>query len=457
MILVAFFVLLFIVFALGFLYFWGINPGDITVYLTSDTSYTMPGAIMLMAVLLAGLLLGNLVHMISAFILSFKGWKKGRDLRKGEEISTIYRSGVGRLLSGDLKKARILLKKALDRDPRRVDSHLALASVALQEGNTQEGIDLLQKARKLDPKGIEVLFKLATTYEEQEQYPEAMAIYKELLASDADNRKAMRALRDIMSRLGQWDDALGLQKRILKATSAGPKVELEKQTMLQLRYEVARQALEQGELDQAIDTCRDIIKQDAACTPARVTLGDAYREADRVADAVKVYQEGYRALQKSVFLARLEDLYINAEDPAALLAFYRTQMERDPQDLLLKLYLGRLCLRLEMVDEAMQHLTDVEATGIDFTKLHLLLAEGQRRRNRIDEAITEYQKALNIDSHLLLGFVCEACNAKFDVWHSRCPQCKSWDTLVLPERKQIQEAPIADYPKMIPHGAREAV
>jgi len=28
---------------------------------------------------------------------------------------------------------------------------------------------------------------------------------------------------------------------------------------------------------------------------------------------------------------------------------------------------------------------------------------------------------------------------------------------VLPERKQIQEARIADYPKMIPHGAREAV
>jgi len=73
MILVAFFVLLFIVFALGFLYFWGINPGDITVYLTSDTSYTVPGAIMLMAVLLVGLFIGNLVHIASAFLLSFKG------------------------------------------------------------------------------------------------------------------------------------------------------------------------------------------------------------------------------------------------------------------------------------------------------------------------------------------------------------------------------------------------
>lgn len=455
MIIIAFFVLLFVVFALGFLYFWGINPGDVTVFLTSEVSYTVPAAIMLISVLLVGLFIGTAIHLICAFLLRFKGWKQGHNLKKAEEISTIYRSGVGRLLSGDLKKARTLLKKALDRDPKRVDSHLALASVALQEGNVQEGIDLLQKARKLDPKGIEVLFKLATTYEEQDKLTEAMAVYKELLGSDADNRKAMRALRDIQIKIGNWQDALVLQKRILKVTSSGPKVDSEKRILLQLRYEVARHALEQGEGDQAIDTCRDIIKQDASFTPARVTLGDAYRQADRTSDAVKVYQEGYRALKKSIFLARLEDLYINAEDPAALLAFYRSQMEADGQDLLLKLYLARLCLRLEMVDEAMQHLSDLESTGVDFTKLHLLLAEAQRRRNRTDEAIVEYQKALKIDSQLLLGFVCESCGASYTEWHSRCLQCGSWDTLVLPERKQIQDAKLVDYPKMIPHGARE--
>lgn len=457
MIIIAFFVLLFIAFAIGFLYFWGINPGEVTIFLTSDLSYTLPSAIMFMGVLLAGLLIGTAIHLICAFLLSFKGWRSGRNLKKSEEISAIYRSGVGRLLSGDLKKARTLLKKALDRDPKRVDSHLALASVALQEGNTQEGIELLQKARKLDPKGIEVLFKLAATYEEQDKHTEAMAVYKELLGSDADNRKAMRALRDIQIKLDNWQEALTLQKRILKVTSSGPKVDTEKKIMLQLRYEVARQALEEGDRDQAIDTCRDIIKQDAAFTPARVTLGDAYRGADRINDAVKVYQEGYRALKKSIFLSRLEDLYINAEDPAALLAFYHSQMEADDKDLLLKLYLARLYLRLEMVDEAMQHLSDLESTGIEFTKLHLLLAEAQRRRNHTEDAIIEYQKALNIDSHLNLGFVCESCSASFTQWHSRCPQCHSWDTLILPERKQIQDAKPLEYPKVIPHGAREVV
>ncbi len=451
MILVATLVLAFIVFAVGFLYFWGVNPGDITVFLTNDISYTLPSAIMLICVLLIGLAIGNSLHFLSAFFYSFKHWKGGRRIKKGEEIGLIYRSGVGRLLSGDLKKARVLLKKALDRDPRRVDVYLALASVALQENNVPEGIELLKKARKLEPKGIEVLFKLAATYEENDRRDEAIAIYRELAEDDSNNRKAMRALRDIQMDLGNWQNALDLQKKIIKTSKSGVKAETEKQVMLQLRYEVAHAKLESGEPGQAIEVCRDIIKKSANFTPARVTLGDAYRQSGNDDDAVKVYQDGYKTLKKSVFLARLEDLYINAEDPATLLAFYRSQMESDSKDLLLKLYLGRLCLRLEMVDEAIKHLTDLETSGVDFTKLHLLLAEAHRRRNNVDEAVVEYQKALQIDSRLLLGFICDNCGARLTEWHSRCPDCKTWDSLSLPERKQIQEAKLYSGPNAIPH------
>ncbi len=104
-----------------------------------------------------------------------------------------------------------------------------------------------------------------------------------------------------------------------------------------------------------------------------------------------------------------------------------------------------------MVDEAIQHLTDLETSGIDFTKLHLLLAEAQRRRNNIEEAVVEYQKALEIDGQLRLGFICEVCGAKSSEWHSRCPVCKTWDSLILPERKQIQEAKLIEAPNTLSH------
>ncbi len=456
MILIALFMLVFIAFAAGFLYFWGINPGEITVFFTNEQSFTLPVVITLFCAVLVGLLIGTGVHMLSAFLSSFGSWRSGRKVKKAEEIGTIYRNGVGRLLAGDLKKARTLLKKALDRDPKRVDSYLALASVELQEGNQPAGIDLLQEARKLDPHGSEILFKLAATYKEAGRREESIQVYKELLANDADNRKAMRALRDLQIELGDIQEAQDLQKRIVKSSASGPKSDAEKHQLRQLRYEVARLDVEKGEYDQAVDVCKDLIKQDASFTPARVTLGDAYRKMGRDNDAVKVYQDGYKALKKSIFLSRLEDLYIGAEDPAALLSYYRSQMQADSSDLLLKLYLSRLCLRLEMVDEAFQHLTDLESAGIDFPQLHLLLAEAHRRRQKVDEAVVEYQRALSIDSQLSLGFVCEACGARHEEWLSSCAECKAWDSLVLPERKQIQDAKLVEGPKAIPHGQREA-
>jgi lipopolysaccharide biosynthesis regulator YciM len=453
MIRVALFVLVLIAFVLGFLYFQAINPGDITVHLSDGLNITLPISVMLISVMLIGLLIGTGIHMLSAMLVSLRSWRGGRLQKKSEEISNMYRSGVGRLLSGDLVKARALLTKAYDRDNKRVDTLLALASVALQEGKQDEGIELLQKARKLEPKGYEVLFKLAATYEQSGRREEAMGIYKELLASDTNNRKAMRSQRDILIDLKQWEEALALQKRLVKASPSGAKGEAEKSIMRQLRYELIVQQLDAGQIDQAIDGCRELIKQNAACTPARVTLGDAYHRAGRDSDAIKVYQDGYRALKKSVFLARLEDLCINVENPAALLSFYRKQMQTEPDDLLLKLYFGRLCLRLEMVDEAFQHLGDLESSNVEFSKLHLLLAEAQRRRNNTQEAVKEYQKALNIDGHLSLGYFCENCGAKSAEWQSRCPECNSWDSLVLPERQLVQNVKL-NKPQMIPHGAR---
>ena len=67
-------------------------------------------------------------------------------------MAAIYREGVGRLLSGDIKKAHSLLQKALDRDPSRVEAYIAMANVHMQEGEPQEGINLLRKARGIDPK-----------------------------------------------------------------------------------------------------------------------------------------------------------------------------------------------------------------------------------------------------------------------------------------------------------------
>lgn len=454
MIIIALFLFVFVLFALFFLYFWGINPGELTVFFTSDQSFTFPTPIFLIAAVLIGLLLGNGVHILSLFGRSFSGWRGTRQQKRSEETISIYRKGVGRLLSGDLKKARTLLQKALDRDPKRIDIHLALANVAEQEGNLQQAIDLLLKARDLDPKGIEVLFKLAALYRADGRLDDASESYRSLLTMDNENRKALRALRDMQVERLEWEDALTLQKRILKAAAGGPKAQDEKALMLQLRYEIARKQFDQGEVDQAISAFEELIREKAVSTPARVSLGDAYLHKGDIDQAAEVFQAGYLSDKRSVFLARLEDTFMRAEDPSGLLNFYRKQILEDGDDLLLRLYFGRFCLRIEMVDEAIEQLHAVESSGVEFPQLHLLLAEANRRRQQIDEAIKEYRLALNVDTHLNLGFVCEACDSKHSNWQSRCSNCGAFDTLMLPERQQIQQGR-PQLQQAIPHGKRE--
>jgi lipopolysaccharide biosynthesis regulator YciM len=444
-------ILLFIFFVLFFLYFWGLNPHMVTVFYLPDQTLTYPVAMVVIGCIILGLILGFGAHIYSTLSHWLKHWSQDRSEKKQREISTIYREGVGRLLSGDLKKARGLLSKALDRDPRRVDTLIALASLASQEGNPAESLELLRKAREIDQKSMEVIFKTASIQEELGNDDDAMASYQELIALEKDNRKALRCLRDLFIKHNRWQEALESQRQVLKAGPGAHRVAQEKDLLLYLRYEVARQTISQGKPEDAKSELKDIIRQKTDFAPAQVSLGDAYVAMNRGEEAVKAWQEGYRKLGKGIFLERLEDYFMEREDPSSLLNFFRSQVLEQGEDLMFRLFYGKLCLRLEMVDEAKEQLQAVESSGVDSSQVHLLLAETYRRCRQSEQAINEYQKALGISKRLHLNFVCEKCKHISPDWNSRCPACGEWDTSSLIDRKLIQEARPLELDKMIIH------
>ena len=448
------FLLLIILFLVSFLYFSGLNPQDVTLYYLPDHQFTFSVGILVVGCVVVGLVLGYLAHLYSMASHLARHWKRDREEKRNRETAGIYREGVLRLLSGDIKRAHSLLQKALDRDPSRVETYIAMANVHIQEGEPQDGISVLLRAKSLDPRSLDVLFKLATTFEESGRDEDAARTYQEILAIESDNRKALRSLRDLHIRHDRWKEALDLQKKLIKAAAGTRRLDEEKKKLLYLRYEVARQSLAEGHIDQAKSELKDIIKQDADFTPARVSLGDSYRVQQRPQNAAGIWQEGYKELGKSIFLSRLEDLYMEAEDPATLLAFYRSALLEKGGDLMLRLFFGKLCLRLEMVDEALEQLYAVESAGVDFSQLHFLLAEVHRRRNRLDESIAEYKKALGENTRLRLDYLCDRCCAPSPEWQSRCPDCGAWGSLSLTGRQAIQNAHPVQL-REIHHGERE--
>ena len=448
--------LLFIFFVLFFLYFWGLNPHMVTVFYLPEQSLTYPAAMIVIGCVILGLVLGFGAHFYTIVTYWIKHWSRDRSEKKQREIGAIYREGVGRLLSGDLKKAHGLLNKALDRDPKRVDILIALATLSSQEGNPTEGLSLLHKASSIDPKSLEVLFKTAAIQEETGQDEEAIATYQELVALEKDNRKALRAMRDLYIKHDRWRDALDVQRQILKAGPGANRVASEKELLLYLRYEVARLAILDGSPNDAKSELKDILRQKDDFIPARVSLGDAYVALNRGDDAVKVWQEGYRKLGKGIFLERLEDYYMKREDPSSLLNFFRSQSLERGDDLMFRIFYGKLCLRLEMIDEAKEQLQAVESSGVESSQVHLLLAETYRRCHDPERAINEYKKALGISKRLRLNFICEKCQHVANEWNSRCPACGEWNSSSLIDSKLIQQArPIALDKMLVPHGEQK--
>ena len=445
------FMLLIILFGVFFLFFWNLNPQEVTIHLLGGQEVTYPLAFVIIGGILVGLILGFGAYIYSALAHWWKHWQRERTEKLEREVAGIYREGVDRLLSGDLKKARTLLQKALDRDPRRVETLIALANLSSQEGNPADGLAQLRKARELEPRSREVLFKIAALQEEQGQDDQAIATYQELIGLERDNRKALRSLRDLYIRQRRWKEALDAQRLIFKAGPDTSRLAEEKEKLLFLRYEVARLALSEGSVDLAKSELKDLVRQMPEFTPAWVSLGDAYAAQGRSEEAIKTWQEGYVAQGKSIFLSRLEDYFMDREDPSSLLSFYRKIMFERGHDLMARLFYGKLCLRLEMVEEALDQFQAIEGSGLETRQVHLLLAEAHRRRNRLTDAIAEYQKALGIGPRLTLSYNCDACGALADEWESRCPSCGRWGTITLVDRQALLDARPLDINRMVVH------
>jgi len=101
------------------------------------------------------------------------------------------------------------------------------------------------------------------------------------------------------------------------------------------------------------------------------------------------------------------------------------------------------------VEEAVEQLSIVENAGVELPQLHLLLAEAFRRRERIDESNNEFQKALGLNQDVGLGYLCNRCGALSGSWKSRCPECGSWSSYSLTNKKVFQNVtPAVEAPKI---------
>src|SRR5256885_9092911 len=201
--------------------------------------------------------------------------------------------------------------------------------------------------------------------------------------------------------------------------------------MTGMKYEVGRQCLERGDLDLARRYFREATKLDKGFLPARIGFGELLIREGKLKQAAESWEKSYGKTGNPLFLQRLEDLYLEMGEPGEMLRIYQVALSRNDQNPFLKLALGKLYYRLEMIDDAFDLLSTLEGLQDPTGALHKIMACLYIRKGDTESPLMILQGALNRPQPVGAPLACTACHNEAREWSGRCQVCGRWNTLAL--------------------------
>jgi lipopolysaccharide biosynthesis regulator YciM len=415
-----------------------INPVDIDFHFFGETVHTGLDTLMISSFLLGALLVffGTLTRDARRAFLDFQ---KSRQRRREHSLKEEFDKGTEAALRGDLAKAKSHYGEILKRDPMQIDLYLRLSEISEREGNQEEALRWVERATLIEPRNGTLLLREAALRQKMKQFPEAIRVLNRVIDLDPSNLKALKCQREVYVDSRKWDEALRTQKSVLKYTKGKQAEQEETFFYLGLKYEHARDLLKDGNgdrLEAVLKEAKEIVREEKHFLPGFVLLGDVYLKMGKWKAAGNVWGKGFMRSRSVVFLLRLEDLYLGRGDPNTLLRIYQRTLQTYPNSDVIAFFYAKLCLRLEMLDEALEELDLISLKRKDFPALHRLLAEIYLHKKDFSRAAQEFEKTFELSGSSYFPFVCSRCQWESREWAAYCPRCHHWSTYTIPEEKE---------------------
>jgi len=431
-----------------FLWIAYLNPMDVEFHFFGKTFETDLSILMISSFVVGAMLvfIGTLARDAKR---AFEDYLKSHQKRKNESVKEELNKGMDVFLRGDLAKAKTHFAEVLKRDPTQIDLYLRLSEIAVREGNDQDALHWLGRAELIDMKNIEILLHQAEVYQRMKRFDEAIRTLNRATGLDETNIKALKSLRQIYLTSRRWEEAIRIQKSILKLTKGKQAEEEETLFYLGLKYERARDLLNRGgeqNLENALKEVKEIVRERKTFQPGFVLLGDIYLRMGRWTSAGNVWGKSFTRFKSIVFMLRLEELYLSREDPSTLLRIYQRVLKHDPENWVLDFFYAKLCLRLEMLDEALEEINEISLRVKDCPALHRILAEIYLHKKDFGRAAQEFEKTFELSRTSYLSFFCTTCERESKEWIAYCPQCHQWSTYTIKEAEKAISLPSPSFP-----------
>jgi len=433
-----------IIFGAIFIYLSALNPLGVTFQYFRGNYIETSLSILLVASFFIGALLLFLIYSIKDIRRTLRERKQKRER---EQLWDLFYSATDALFKNDLPKAEKQILAYLKKKPDDPNAYLKLAEVYQKGGKVKKAIETLERARDFKKDKLEILFMEAQIYKTVKDYDGATRTFKEIVALNPNNREALKELRDIYVEAKEWEEALKLQRKVIKAS---PKGEMDQEKKLQqgLHYERAKLMAERGKEERAIKDVKEVLKENSSFIPAQVLLGELLRQTGKGKDAIRVWRRGFEKTGEIIFLNKLEDLYLSEEHPRGIINLYLNAMEKNPNNIIIPFFYARLCLRLEMIDEALDKLEEMDIHLSNHPSYHYLLAEVYAHRGDYEKAMGEYRKGLKLEGGAYVPYLCTNCQKEIKNWLPLCPECGQWGTFSPRTTGEIK-VPLAPLPSRL--------
>jgi tetratricopeptide (TPR) repeat protein len=411
-----------------------LNPADVDFHFFGGKVIPTDLSILMISSFVLGAMLVFISTLTRDAKRAIEGYQRSRQVKKGQLLKEELNRGMDHFLRGNLAKAKTHFAEVLKRDPSQMDLYFRLSEIALKEGNDEEALHWLERARLIDFRNVDILLLEADLYQRMNRFDEAIRILSRAVGLDETSLKAQRMLREIYRESRRWEEAIKTQKSILKLTKGKKAEEEETLFHLGLKYEHARDLLNRGgedHLESALKEAKEIVREEKAFQPGFVLLGDIYLRIGRWASAGKVWGKSFTRFKSVIFLLRLEDLYLGREDPDTLFRIYQRALKYDPENWVIAFFYAKLCLRLEMLDEALEEIHEISVRHKDSPALHRLLAEIYLHKKDFSKAAQEFEKTFELSGTSYLPFVCASCKRESKEWIAYCPHCHQWSTYMI--------------------------